>query len=181
MPRPRNKTALIEESDKEFSKLCQTIDSMNTVEQQARFDYQDAFFVKHTEAHWKRDKNLRDVLIHLYEWHRLLLDWIASNQRGEKLPFLPAPYNWKNYGEMNEEFWRRHQSTSLSDAYEMLQRSHREVMVVLEGFSQEELFSKGQFSWTGGSTLGSYGVSATSSHYAWASKKLRQHIRNHRR
>ncbi|MEI2764316.1 MAG: ClbS/DfsB family four-helix bundle protein [Dermatophilaceae bacterium] len=36
--------------------------------------------------------------------------------------------------------------------------------------------SKGQFPWTGASTLGSYFVSVTSSHYAWAITKLRAHL-----
>jgi len=58
---------------------------------------------KKKEAHWKRDKNLRDVLIHLYEWHQLILNWVYANQKGEEKPFLPEPYNWKTYGNMNVE------------------------------------------------------------------------------
>ena len=30
------------------------------------------------EAHWQRDRNLRDVLMHLYEWHQLLLNWLKN-------------------------------------------------------------------------------------------------------
>lgn len=44
-------------------------------------------------------------------------------------------------------------------------------------FSIEDLFDKGRFDWTGTTTLGSYFVSATSSHYDWALKKLRAHRR----
>ena len=44
---------------------------------------------KKKEAHWKRDKNLRDILIHLYEWHQLILNWVNSNQNGEEKPFIP--------------------------------------------------------------------------------------------
>ncbi|MGO3678157.1 MAG: ClbS/DfsB family four-helix bundle protein, partial [Microbacteriaceae bacterium] len=33
------------------------------------------------------------------------------------------------------------------------------------------------FPWTGTTSLGSYCVSATSSHYDWAIKKIRAHIR----
>lgn len=42
-------------------------------------------------------------------------------------------------------------------------------------FSNEELFSKGTYDWVGGSTLGSYFVSVTSSHYDWAMKKIKAH------
>ena len=42
------------------------------------------------EAHWRRDKNIRDILIHLFEWHMLLLRFIDNNTDGEPQPFLPA-------------------------------------------------------------------------------------------
>ena len=133
---------------------------------------------KKKEAHWKRDLNLRDVLIHLYEWHKLLINWVRSNQNGDNQPFIPTPYNWKTYGEMNLEFWQKHQSTSLEDAKAMLEKSHAEVLKLAEAFTNEELFSKGVYKWVGGSTLGSYFVSVTASHYDWAIKKLKAHKKN---
>lgn len=62
--------------------------------------------MKKKEAHWKRDTNLRDILVHLYEWHQLILNWVHSNQNGKEKSFLPKPYNWKTYGDMNVEFWK---------------------------------------------------------------------------
>ncbi len=107
-----------------------------------------------------------------------LLNWVYSNQNGDHKPFLPEPYNWKTYGDMNMEFWKKHQSTSLEDAENMLQKSHNEVIKLAETFSNEELFSKGVYKWVGGSTLGSYFVSVTASHYDWAMKKLKAHRKN---
>lgn len=130
---------------------------------------------KKKEAHWGRDKNLRDVLIHLYEWHQLLLNWVQANRNGENKPFIPEPYNWKTYGDMNVEFWKNHQNTLLNDAKNMYKKSHAEVIKLAETFSNEELFSKGVYKWVGGSTLGSYFVSVTASHYDWAMKKLKAH------
>lgn len=49
------------------------------------------------------------------------------------------------------------------------------MLNLIEHFTNEELFSKGIYTWTFGSTLGSYVVSATSSHYNWAIKKLKAH------
>ena len=126
------------------------------------------------QAHWTRDKNLRDVLIHLYEWQQLLLNWVTANQAGEAKQFLKEGYNWKNYGAMNVEFWEKHQTTSYETARKLLAESHKQVMALADTFSNEELFSKGSFSWVGGSTLGSYFVSATASHYEWAMKKIRK-------
>ena len=76
------------------------------------------------------------------------------------------------------EFWKKHQSTSLEDAKNMFQRSHGKVIKLAETFSNEELFSKGVYQWVGGSTLGSYFVSVTASHYDWAMKKLKAHRKN---
>lgn len=79
---------------------------------------------------------------------------------------------------MNIEFWKKHQNTSLEDAKSMLEKSHNEILKLAGTFSNEELFSKDVYEWVGGSTLGSYFVSNTSSHYNWAMKKLKAHKRN---
>jgi hypothetical protein len=63
------------------------------------------------------------------------------------------------------------------DAKRMLKESHENVMALIETFTNDELFAKNSFAWTGTSTLGAYCVSATSSHYEWAIKKLKIHIK----
>ena len=78
---------------------------------------------------------------------------------------------------MNVAFWRDHQTTPIETAKELLTASHRDVLALAEKFSNEELFSKGVYPWVGGSPLGSYFVSATSSHYDWAIKKIKAHQR----
>ena len=117
------------------------------------------------------------MLIHLYEWQQLLLNWVQSNLNGNKKDFLPEPYNWKTYGEMNIELWRKHQHTKLSNAKELLEETHKAVLEMIQPFSDDELFTKQFFNWTGTTTLGSYCVSASASHYDWAIKKLKAHIK----
>jgi len=173
MARPKTKENLMIAAKENFEKLNTLISKMFDKELTTPFDFSKD--EKKKEAHWKRDKNLRDVLIHLYEWHQLILNWVESNQKGEEKPFLPEPYNWRTYGDMNVEFWKKHQNTSLEDATKALQKSHKEVLKLAENFTNEELFSKKVYKWVGGSTLGSYFVSATSSHYDWAIKKLKAH------
>jgi len=148
---------------------------MTDDEQSANFNFGDTSDKK--EAHWTRDKNLRDVIVHLYEWHQLLLNCVKSNQSGETKPFLPEPYNWKTYGDMNIELWKKHQNTPYDKSKKMLRESHSKVMKLIEIFSNDELFAKGSFLWTGSSTLGSYCVSVTASHYDWAMKKIKLHIK----
>ena len=81
---------------------------------------------------------------------------------------------------MNVAFWEKHQNTSYTDAEAMLKKTHKEVMAIIETFSNEALFSKGAFDWTGTTTLGSYCVSATSSHYDWAIKDIKKAVKKYR-
>ncbi len=168
MARPTNKQELIATATEQFKKLCNLIDSMQEEKQKATFTFED------------RDRNLRDVLIHLYEWHQLLLNWIRANKGGNAVNFLPEPYNWKTYPQMNIEFWKIHQNTPLEKAKTLLEQSHSETMDQIESFTNEELFTKKYFPWTGTTSLGSYCVSSTSSHYDWAIKKLKQHIKTYK-
>jgi len=176
MARPTTKVDLMEAANSGYEELKSFIVSMTEQELSTPFDFSKD--EKKKEAHWQRDKNLRDILIHLMEWHNLTLNWVASNQKGEAKPLLPKPYTWRTYGQMNVFFWKKHQNTSLDEAKELLEQSHREIMQLAEHFSNEELFSKGVFDWVGNSPLGSYFVSNTSSHYAWALKKLKAHRKN---
>ncbi|MDR2928058.1 MAG: ClbS/DfsB family four-helix bundle protein [Cytophagaceae bacterium] len=175
MSRATTKPDLVIAANEQFDKLCNLTDSMSDEQQNAAFG--NAMAAAGKEAHWGRDRNVRDVLVHLYEWHQLLLNWVNANRRGAVQPFLPEPYNWKTYGAMNVEFWKKHQNTPLMEAKKMLNESHENVMILIETFTNDELFAKNSFAWTGTSTLGAYCVSATSSHYEWAIKKLKVHIK----
>ena len=176
MSRPKTKEDLMTSAKENYEKLNAIISKMSEEELNTPFDFSKD--EKKKEAHWRRDKNLRDVLIHLYEWHQLILNWVNSNKNGEEKAFLPQPYNWKTYGEMNVEFFKKHQDTPLQKAKEMLKQSHIKVLDLAETFTNDELFSKGVYEWVGGSVLGSYFVSVTSSHYDWAIKKLKAHQKN---
>ena len=173
MPRPTTKEDLLTLSAENFAKLTELADSMTEEELAAPFDFSEDKSRK--EAHWQRDKNLRDVYIHLYEWHRLLINFVGSNMDRKNITFLPAPYNWKNYGDMNRAFWQSHQQTETDKAREMLEGSHKQVMELAEKLTSEELFTRGYFDWTGNNALASYFISNMSSHYDWAIKKLRAH------
>lgn len=165
MPRPTTKQELITAANDQFDKLWTLIDGMSAELQEKTFAFED------------RDRNLRDVLIHLYEWHQLLSKWIAANRAGTAAAFLPEPYNWKTYPQMNVEFWKKRQSTFLDEAKTLLKGSHTQVMETIDSFTNEELFTKKHFPWTGTTNLGSYCISSTSSHYDWAMKKIKQHIK----
>ena len=172
MARAQSKEELITFSEESWQKLCSLINSLNeeTKNDNFTFNVEDK-----KEKHWARDKNLRDVMVHLYEWHQLLINFVEKNKRGEKTPFLPSPYNWKNYGEMNDNFQINGQKKSLSEITQQLSESHMELITLIENFSNKELFTKKYFYWTGSTSLGQYFQSSMSSHYEWAYKKIKLH------
>lgn len=173
MPRPQTKADLIAAAKLNYDKLLSLIASMPASELDTEFNFSTD--EKKKEAHWRRDKNLRDVIIHLHEWHDLMLAWIANNKAGIRKPFLMEGYNWKTYGDMNILFWKRNQNVSLKEAMERFQDSHEKIMAEIEKMTNDELFQKNAYDWAGGSTIGSYFTSVTSSHYDWAMKKIKAH------
>lgn len=180
MPRPKTKGDLLTAAKENYEKLVKLIDGMTEKELNTPFDFSNQPGKK--EAHWARDKNVRDVLIHLYEWHQLMLKFPKNNEgvTNSKLAisYLPSEYSWKTYGAMNMMFWNKHQNTSLDEAKKMLAESHAAALALIEKYTNEELFIPKYFPWTGNAALGEYFVSSTSSHYDWAIKKLKAHIKN---
>ncbi|MCB7321244.1 ClbS/DfsB family four-helix bundle protein [Lacrimispora sp. 210928-DFI.3.58] len=176
MPRPRNREDLLKAADENYEKMNQLIDSLSETEWNTPFDFSKD--EKKKEAHWKRDKNVRDVLVHLYEWHQLMIRFVDENSSGNHMPFLPKLYTWRTIASMNQMFWKKHQGTSLEEARRLLGGSHAEVLKRIRSFSNEGLFLIKAFPAVGGTTLGSYFVSSTSSHYDWAIKKIKAHQKN---
>ena len=79
MPRPKTKDQLLEAADKNYKALMKMIDGLSEKELKTPFDFSGQPSKK--EAHWSRDKNVRDVLIHLYEWHQLMLAFPKNNAK----------------------------------------------------------------------------------------------------
>lgn len=176
MSRPKNKQELIEAANTNYEKLIAMIEDRTDVEKESVYDF--LADEKKKEAHWRRDKNLRDVLMHLNEWHELLLKWIVNHEDGGNRPFLMEGYSWKTYGDMNMIFYGRCQTLSEEEALLKFKDSHQRVMEAVKEFSDEELFTKELYPWVGGSNIGSYFISTTSSHYDWAMKKMKAHKKN---
>lgn len=165
MPRPTSKPELLDASAASFDKLMALVGSLSPEQLEAEFAFED------------RDRNVRDVLIHLHEWHRLLIEWVEANLAGEARPFLPDGYTWADYAPMNVEIRDKHAGTSVEDALEMVRASRAQVRELIQDRSDPELFEKQHYPWTGTTSLGAYCVSATSSHDDWAMKKLRKQAR----
>jgi len=101
------------------------------------------------------NRNVRDVLAHLHHWHLLLLEWKTT----------PA---------LNRQIWKDYQTVTLENIQQELNDSFENIQHIMHQHSDEELFEKKRYSWTGSTSLGSYLVSVSSSHYDWAFKLIKK-------
>jgi hypothetical protein len=102
------------------------------------------------------------------------LDWVQTNKNGGSKLFLLEPCTWKTHGGMNVGFLEKRQAATYDEAKTMLLGSHAEAMALIESLSDEELFEKKRFSWTGTTNVGSCCISAAPSRYDWAMKEIKQ-------
>jgi len=162
MARPQNKTELLDLGKKNFESLIGFIENLSQEEQSKEF------------PNGTMNRNIRDVLMHLHHWHLMMLEWYTVGMKGDT-PEMPAKgYTWKTTPELNRWIWEKYSNTSLEDAKSNFKSSYKKIRNLIEGHCDEELFEKKRYKWTGTTSLGSYLVSATSSHYDWAIKLIRK-------
>lgn len=165
MPRPTTKTALLAASEAGLAALIGAIDALPVEAREAEFAFED------------RDRQVRDVVWHLHVWHLMMLGWYADGMAGAR-PAIPAPgHTWATLPALNAEIWRGGQDVDLATTVSRLETTHRQLQALIEAHDDVELWEKRRYPWTGSTSLGAYLVSSTSSHYAWALKKIRQHAK----
>ena len=163
MPRPTSKTDLLTAIDQERQALERQLEPLTP----------DQMIEPGIVGEW----SVKDVLAHLIEWEQMVLSWHAAGLKGER-PELPAPgFKWNQTPALNQQIFEKYRNRPLSEILEQFQASHKEILGVIKGLSNEALFTAGQFAWTQKNTLGTYFVSATSSHYLWARKEIRKGLK----
>lgn len=165
MSRPKNKEDLLRLS-------CQKLDDLNALINSLSEEDWDKAFPEGT-----MNRNIRDVLGHLHQWHVMLLEWYEIGMQNKK-PDMPAKgYTWKDTPALNRKIWEGNLNTSLTEIRKKFEKSHFDVHAIIERHSNDELFDKMKYKWTGSTSLGSYLVSATSSHYDWAIKLIKKTLK----
>ncbi len=164
MPRPTSKNDLLAAIEKERTALEAYIETLSP----------EQMTIPGIVGAW----SAKDVLAHLIEWEQMVLSWHAAGLQGET-PELPAPgFKWNQTPALNQQIFEKHRDRSLAEILEQFQTSHEEILGIIQGLSNEELFTASQFAWTKKNTLGTYFVSATSSHYLWARQEIRKGLKN---
>lgn len=162
MGRPKSKPELLNLSNENFRKLNDFIEQLSTKEQNEEF------------PEGIMNRNIRDVLMHLHHWHLMMLTWYKDGMLGKKAEMPAKGYTWKTTPDLNKWIWGFYQNTSLDEAKNHLKDSFQKNQKIIENHTDEELFEKKKYKWTGTTSLGSYLVSATSSHYDWALKLIKK-------
>jgi len=164
MPRPKTKRQLLDLSKDNYLKLTNTVDGLSPEHQQQEFPIGTL------------NRNIRDVLSHLHHWHTLMIGWEAVAVVGKKPTMPAAGYSWRTVPLLNIWINEQYRETSLNTARQQLDESYLVVRQLIEKYSEEELFTKKHFNWTGSTNLASYLISASSSHYEWARKLINKQL-----
>ncbi len=162
MPRPTSKKELLDLSIKKFEALIATVNAYSEEERNAEFP-------KGT-----MNCNCKDVLAHIHHWHLMMLSWHKEGMAGEK-PAMPAEgYTWKTVPQLNRSIWEKYHDIELTVIQKEIKKSFLAVQKVIKTHSNQELFEKKKYKWTGTTSMGAYFISATSSHYDWALKLIKK-------
>lgn len=159
MPRPTTKVDLLAAATDEFERLWTAVESVSP----------DDLVSPGACDEW----SVKDLLAHLYAWHEMALRWEREGAAGER-PAIPADgYTFAETPALNAAIHERHRDDAWDDVVAKLRASHERVLRVIDTYGDEDLFTKRRYPWTKSTSVGAYFVSATSSHYAWASKLIR--------
>jgi len=165
MPKPKNKLELINQSQEKYAALLELINSY-TPEQLSK-DFSTTGL----------NRNVRDVVAHLNEWHLFIMRWYKDGMQGKK-PDMPASgYTWKTLPALNIEINKKYKDLPLANAQAQLAKSYKKVQKIIEKHTNEELFEKKKYAWTGSTSLGAYLIMNTWSHYSWAIKLIKKSLK----
>ena len=165
MARPKDKSQLVAAITENYATL------QATIEQFSSSQLDSEFVLEH------RDRNVRDVIAHLLAWQEMFLKWYDEGKAGE-CPEMPAKgFTWRDTPALNNKIWKAGQKERRQTLQRKLDKTHQLLLAVVDAHSDEELFQKQHYSWTGSSSLGSYVISASSAHYHWAIKLLKRQLK----
>lgn len=165
MPRPKTKDELLNLSQSNYQKLLELVESFDKPEVEREFPAGTL------------SRNIKDVLAHLHEWHLMMLGWYEVGMKGEQ-PDMPAKgYTWKTLPQLNKKIWEKNKEIGFKKIKKLLHQSYQQIQNLIHRHSDEELFEKKRYKWTGSTSLGAYLISNTSSHYDWAIKLIKRCVK----
>ena len=103
----------------------------------------------------------------------MMENWYKVGMSGKK-PAIPAEdVTWQTLPVLNRRIWEKYKGTGLKEALALLKKSHNKITGLIEKHTDDELFTKKKYPWTGTTSLGAYLIGSTSSHYDWGLKTIK--------
>jgi len=159
MPRPTTKEELLTAMQKEHKALVEMLDSLPP-EQLA--------MTSQTIEEWA----IKDILAHVTAWEQMVLGWYAAGLRDE-VPAMPADgFKWNQIPVLNQQIYEAHRLDPTDNVLAAFRASYQQILERIQAISDEEMFTPERYRWTRKNAMGTYFVSATSSHYHWARKEI---------
>lgn len=122
--------------------------------------------------------SVKDVLAHLLDWEQRFIGWYKAGLRGET-PETPAPgLSWRDLGVLNQHIYEQYRDAPLEEVRGKSAASYKEILALLEGIPEEELFARGRYDWLQGGRLADWAAANTCNHYYWAKMQIRKSMRS---
>lgn len=172
--------ACVEGQIMKFASRAQLVDSIDDEWQRlwdmlAEFTDREMVTLRTGKSKW----TIKDVLMHLYEWHSMFLRWYKEGLTGN--PVMPAKgYGWGDVVALNKAIYKQHKDVPLASAKRRVKSSHARVLKMARSLSQQELLTPGYYAWCGKTKklpLSSYLHPNSCGHYRWAQKRLKRYAK----
>jgi uncharacterized protein (TIGR03083 family) len=163
MTRPTTKTQLLEAMTTERHRLESLLQTL-TPDQM-------------TQAGACGEWSVKDVLAHLLAWEHMVVGWYQAGARGETVKTPATDLKWSETPILNRRIYERYKDVPLNEIQAQFAASYVTTRTVLESIPEAELVTPHTYAWTNTSTLLSYFVSCTASHYHWAYDEIRKWLK----
>ena len=164
MPRPTTKEQLLTSAQKEHDALDAILETLSSLD----LDVTSADIEQ-----W----GVKDILAHVTEWEQMCLGWYRAGVAGKNPPLPAEGFNWREIPALNLQIYQKHRQRSWREVLNAYRSSYQEILKTLQDIDEEEMFTPARYAWTRKNAMGTYFVSATSSHYVWATKEIRKYLR----
>jgi len=159
----KNKTDLLDITQKEFSKLKNVISPIS----------EETAFLKDGG-----DTSIKDVVAHRAHWIGLFLGWYADGIAGRPVYFPAEGYKWNDLKRYNAQLRVRQADLSWRDTLEALQKSRDQLVSFLKECSNDELYGGAMKGANNEWAPGRWAEAAGPSHFRSASKYIRARLKS---
>lgn len=163
MSRPVSKDSLLKAMESEHQKLEDLLKTLNEKQM--------------TQPGVCETWSVKDILAHLHAWEQLVLSWYRAGVRGQEVKTPASDLKWSETPILNQRIYEQYCDVSLHEIQAKFAASHDEVRATIKPIPEKELVTRGFYAWTKSTTLLSYFVSCTSSHYHWAYEEIRRWVK----